>query len=191
MKTQFQYNQVKLSCIHILARLAYLISAKPLQVIKETGQNQNWIFLQLLNHNPNEAVVWFSISSYPLLMYSSKFSSSFRWGDLTSLFLLRHFLYLLCISFVFHIISYHHPISHTSKYKFGTAFVSFNCLDHCWRKSWQERLSFHVLCWLELSMIWKMECEKTHMTSSLQVSRHLVKNINMEQCSCKKQKCWY
>jgi len=41
MKTQFQYNQVKLSCLHDMARLAYLISAKPLQVVKETDQNQN------------------------------------------------------------------------------------------------------------------------------------------------------
>lgn len=138
LKTQFQDNQVKLSYIHILARLAYLISVKPPQVFKETGQNQNCTGLRLLKHNPNEASVWLSISSYPLFMYNSEFSSSFRWGNLTSLFPLRYFLYLFCISFVFHIISHHHPISRTSKYKFGTAFVSLNCLDHCWRKSWQE-----------------------------------------------------
>lgn len=91
LKTQFQYNQVKLPYIHILARLAYLISVKPPQAFKETGQNQNWTCFQLLKHNPNEAPVWLSISSYPLLMYNSKFSSSFRWGDLTSLFPLRYF----------------------------------------------------------------------------------------------------
>lgn len=33
------------------------MSANPLQAIKEAVQNQNWICLQLLMQNPNEAPV--------------------------------------------------------------------------------------------------------------------------------------
>lgn len=115
-------------------------TSKPTQSSYRNRPKLKLNFLALLNHGLNEAIYWVTVPSYPILMYNCKFSLLLRWRDLSFISI----LYLLCISFEFHVISQYHSISHTNKYKFGTAFVSLNCLDHCWRRSWQEQLSFHV-----------------------------------------------